>query len=67
MGEYGSVVFISSNIPYQTEIAPLVIITALESYEYNAAMSIAVVLLAVSFGLLILINLLEKWARRYQA
>ena len=67
VGEYGSVVFISSNIPYQTEIAPLVIITALESYEYNAAMSIAVVLLAVSFGLLILINLLEKWARRYQA
>jgi sulfate transport system permease protein len=67
VGEYGSVVFISSNIPYQTEIAPLVIITALESYEYNAAMSIAVVLLAVSFGMLVLINLLEKWARRYQA
>jgi len=67
VGEYGSVVFISSNIPYKTEIAPLVIITALESYEYGAAMSIAVVLLAVSFVLLIVINLLEKWARRYQA
>lgn len=67
VGEYGSVVFISSNIPYETEISPLVIITALESYEYNAAMSIAVVLLAVSFAMLVVINLLEKWARRYQA
>jgi sulfate transport system permease protein len=67
VGEYGSVVFISSNIPYKTEIAPLVIITALESYEYNSAMSIAVVLLGVSFAMLVVINLLEKWSRRYQA
>ena len=67
VGEYGSVVFISSNIPFQTEIAPLVIITALESYEYNSAMSIAVVLLGVSFAMLVVINLLEKWSRRYQA
>ena len=66
VGEYGSVVFISSNLPFETEIAPLVIISLLESYEYSAAMSIAVVLLAVSFVLLIVINLLEKWARRYQ-
>jgi sulfate transport system permease protein len=66
VGEYGSVVFISSNIPFKTEIAPLIIIGLLESYEYGAAMSIAVVLLAVSFALLIVINLLEKWARRYQ-
>lgn len=66
VGEYGSVVFISSNIPYATEISPLVIISLLESYEYAAAMSIAVVLLAVSFVLLIVINLLEKWARRFQ-
>ena len=43
------------------------VITALESYEYNSAMSIAVVLLAVSFAMLIVINLLEKWARRYEA
>ncbi len=67
VGEYGSVVFISSNIPFKTEIAPLVIIGLLESYEYAAAMSIAVVLLAASFVLLVVINLLEKWARRYQA
>jgi sulfate/thiosulfate transport system permease protein len=66
VGEYGSVVFMSSNIPFKTEIAPLVIIGLLESFEYGAAMSIAVVLLAVSFVLLIAINLLEKWARRFQ-
>jgi sulfate/thiosulfate transport system permease protein len=66
VGEYGSVVFISSNIPFKTEIAPLVIIGFLESWEYASAMSVAVVLLAVSFLLLIVINLLEKWARRYQ-
>ncbi|MGZ8901506.1 MAG: sulfate ABC transporter permease subunit CysT [Limisphaerales bacterium] len=66
VGEYGSVVFISSNIPYATEIAPLMIITALESYEYATAMSIAVVLLAVSFVMLIAINVLEKWARKFQ-
>jgi sulfate/thiosulfate transport system permease protein len=66
VGEYGSVIFISSNKPYHTEIAPLVIITMLEEWEYGAAMSVAVVLLVVSFTLLGLINLLEKWARRYQ-
>lgn len=65
VGEYGSVVFISSNIPYKTEISPLVIISLLESYEYPAAMSIAVVLLVASFVMLIVINLLEKWARRF--
>jgi len=66
VGEYGSVIFISSNKPYESEISPLVIITLLEEYEYGAAMSIAVVLLVASFSLLGLINLLEKWARRYQ-
>ena len=67
VGEYGSVIFISSNMPYQTEIAPLVIVTMLEQYEYNAAMSIAVILLVISFLLLATINLLEKWASRYQS
>jgi sulfate/thiosulfate transport system permease protein len=67
VGEYGSVIFISSNKPYESEISPLVIITLLEEYEYGAAMSIAVVLLVVSFVLLGVINLLEKWARRYQS
>src|SRR5688572_1662198 len=66
IGEYGSVIFISSNIPRQTEIAPLVIITLLEQYEYTAAMALAVVLLVISFTLLIAINLLERWASRYQ-
>lgn len=66
IGEYGSVIFISSNIQYQTEIAPLVIITMLEQYEYGAAMSIAVVLMVASFALLGFINLIEKWATRYQ-
>jgi sulfate transport system permease protein len=66
VGEYGSVIFISSNLPKQTEIAPLVIITMLEQYDYNAAMALAVVLLVISFALLITINLLERWASRYQ-
>jgi sulfate/thiosulfate transport system permease protein len=66
VGEYGSVIFISSNLPRQTEIAPLVIITLLEQYEYKAAMALAVVLLVISFGLLITINFLERWASRYQ-
>lgn len=66
IGEYGSVIFISSNKPYHSEIAPLVIVTRLEEYEYGAALSVAVVLLVISFSLLGVINLLEKWARRYQ-
>lgn len=67
VGEYGSVIFISSNLPYRSEISPLVIVSLLESYEYSAAMSIAVVLLVISFTLLGVINLLEKWASRYQS
>jgi sulfate transport system permease protein len=66
IGEYGSVIFISSNMQYETEIAPLLIVTKLEAYEYTAAMSIAVVLLVASFVLLGVINLLEKWASHYQ-
>ncbi|MDX1950975.1 MAG: sulfate ABC transporter permease subunit CysT [Verrucomicrobiota bacterium] len=67
VGEYGSVIFISSNIQYQTEITPLVIITLLEQYEYSSAMAIAVVLLVISFCLLITINLLERWASRFHS
>ena len=67
VGEYGSVIFISSNMPYETEIAPLVIVTLLEQFEYTGAMSIAVVLLVISFVLLGTINLLERWASRYHA
>ncbi len=64
LGEYGSVVFISGNLPMRTEIAPLLIVTKLEQYDEAGATAIAVALLAVSFGLLLTINLLQRWARR---
>ncbi len=67
LGEYGSVVFISGNMPMKTEIVPLLIITKLEQYDYRGATAIAVVMLVASFFLLLLINLLQKWSRRYQA
>jgi sulfate transport system permease protein len=60
VGEYGSVVFISGNMPMKTEIAPLLIMTKLEQYDYAGATSIAVVMLAISFGLLLLINWLQS-------
>ena len=65
LGEYGSVVFISGNMPMKTEIVPLLIITKLEQYDYSGATAIAVVMLVSSFILLLLINLLQKWSRRY--
>ncbi len=61
VGEYGSVVFISGNIPMKTEITPLLIITKLEQYQYAEATAIAVVMLVASFALLLLINLLQRW------
>jgi sulfate/thiosulfate transport system permease protein len=67
LGEYGSVVFISGNMPMKTEIVPLLIITKLEQYDYRGATAIAVVMLVSSFILLLLINLLQKWSRRYHA
>jgi sulfate transport system permease protein len=66
IGEYGSVIFIAGNKPYESEIAPLLIVIRLEEYDYTGAMALAVVLLVVSFVLLITINLLERWASRYQ-
>lgn len=65
LGEYGSVVFISGNMPMRTEITPLLIITKLEQYDYQGATAIAVVLLVTSFVMLLLINLLQKWSRRF--
>ncbi len=65
LGEYGSVVFISGNMPMRTEIVPLLIITKLEQYDYAGATAIAVVMLVASFVLLLLINLLQKWSRRF--
>src|SRR5450432_4169216 len=67
LGEYGSVVFISGNMPMRTEITPLLIITKLEQYDYRGATAIAVVMLVASFCLLFLINLIQKWSRRYHA
>jgi sulfate transport system permease protein len=66
LGEYGSVVFISGNMPMRTEIAPLLIIMKLEQYDYAGATAIAVVMLAASFVLLLLINLLQWWSGRYR-
>lgn len=66
LGEYGSVVFISGNLPGRTEIVPLLIVTKLEQYDYPGATAIAVVMLVASFALLLVINLLQKWSRRYQ-
>jgi sulfate transport system permease protein len=64
VGEYGSVVFISGNMPMRTEITPLLIITKLEQYDYAGATAIAVVMLVASFALLLLINLLQVWSGR---
>jgi sulfate/thiosulfate transport system permease protein len=65
IGEYGSVVFISSNKPYSTEIAPMLIVSELEAFNYPQAAAIATVLLAFSFVLLVGINLIERWSRRH--
>lgn len=64
VGEYGSVIFIAGNMPYKTEIAPLMIISRLEEYDYAGATTIAVVMLLLSFGILFLINLVQAWASR---
>ena len=67
LGEYGSVVFVSGNMPFRTEIAPVLIVARLEEFAYAEATAIAVVLLAASFSMLILINLLERWSQRNHA
>jgi sulfate transport system permease protein len=67
LGEYGSVVFISGNMPMRTEIAPLLIMTHLEQYDYAAATAIAVVLLLASFLVLGAINLLQHWSAKRDA
>jgi len=64
VGEYGSVVFISGNIPMKTEIAPLVIVTELEQWNYAGATAIAAVLLVASFGMLLVINALQRLGAR---
>jgi len=67
IGEYGSVVFISGNMPMRTEITSLLIISKLEQYDYAGAAAVAVMMLLVSFAMLLLINLIQRYAtRRYQ-
>lgn len=66
LGEYGSVVFISGNMPMRTEIAPLLIMTKLEEYDYAGATALAASMLTISFVLLLSINLLQRWSRRHQ-
>lgn len=65
VGEYGSVVLVASNIPYQDLIAPVLVFQRLEEYDYTGATVIGAVLLLVSLILLLVINLLQQWGRRY--
>jgi len=64
IGEYGSVIFIAGNIPYVSEIAPLLIVIRLEEFNYGGATVVAALMLMVSFAMLLLINLIQAWSRR---
>lgn len=64
VGEYGSVIFISGNLPMKTEITPLLIVIKLEEFDYKGAAALGVVMLSISFVMLLAINLLQAWGRR---
>lgn len=64
VGEYGSVIFIAGNIPYVSEIAPLLIVIRLEEFNYPAATGIATIMLIISFSMLFVINLIQAWSRK---
>jgi sulfate transport system permease protein len=64
VGEYGSVIFIAGNLPYVSEIAPLLIVIRLEEFNYPAATAIAAVMLVISFAMLLIINTIQAWSRR---
>jgi sulfate/thiosulfate transport system permease protein len=64
VGEYGSVIFIAGNLPYISEIAPLLIVIRLEEYDYASATAIATIMLALSFIMLLVINLIQAWSRK---
>jgi len=66
-GEYGSVIFIAGNMPFKSEIAPLLIITQLEEYDYAGAAAIACVMLLISFAVLLLLNVIQHWQQRRSA
>jgi sulfate transport system permease protein len=63
IGEYGSIIFIAGNMPFSTEIAPLRIVQQLEQFDYAGATAIATVMLLISFGMLLVINLIQVWSR----
>ena len=67
VGEYGSVIFIAGNLPYVSEIAPLLIIIKLEEFDYAGATAIGTIMLLVAFVMLLVINLLQSWSRRRMA
>jgi sulfate/thiosulfate transport system permease protein len=67
LGEYGSVIFISGNLPFRTEVITLLIVSRLEQFDYAGATAIAAVMLGVSFLILLTINLLQSWTRRQGA
>jgi sulfate transport system permease protein len=64
VGEYGSVIFIAGNLPFKTEISPLLIVIKLEEYNYPAATAIAAIMLVIAFVMLFVINLLQSWSRK---
>jgi sulfate/thiosulfate transport system permease protein len=64
VGEYGSVIFIAGNLPYKSEIAPLLIVIRLEEYNYPAATAIAAIMLLLSFAMLLIVNLAQSWSRK---
>ena len=64
-GEYGSVIFIAGNIPYVSEIAPLLIVIKLEEFNYAGATAVGTIMLAVAFAMLFVINLIQAWTRRF--
>lgn len=64
VGEYGSVIFIAGNLPYVSEIAPLLIVIKLSEFDYDGACAIAAIMLLISFGTLLVINLVQTWTRR---
>jgi sulfate transport system permease protein len=65
VGEYGSVIFIANNLPFESEIAPLLIVIKLEEHDYSGATAIAVIMLVISFAMLFIINLLQAWSRKW--
>jgi sulfate/thiosulfate transport system permease protein len=65
VGEYGSVIFIAGNLPFKSEIAPLLIVIRLEEHNYAGATAIAAIMLIISFAMLLVINLLQSWSRRW--